>query len=211
MESLVVNPKDYEDWAAWLDCEVEDLWVYDKLILSRKLGYECGPVGTDVPRPGRYVVRPITNMLGMGKGATLEALNEDTDFLPTGYFWCEEFKGRHLSVDYIDGVQVLCVEGFLEEGNDLVKWKSWEQVKDQVSYPSILGKTFHHVNCEFIGDKLIEVHLRLNPDFINGYRVIFPVWEGESIVAPKGFKFIPAKDHTRQGFFVINETYSPKS
>ena len=200
---MCYNPEDFEDWAIWLKCDVEDLWIYDKLILSKKLGYKCGPVGTDVPEPGWYVVRPVVNMLGMGLGAELVELEEDTDSLSVGHFWCEIFQGRHLSVDYIDGVQSLCVEGTRKEEYLLSRWFNWHQVEDQIPYPSILGKIFHHVNCEFIGGKLIEAHLRLNPDFIDRPDIIYPVWEDESIEdVPDGFKFVEAKDHLRLGFFV---------
>ncbi len=200
-----MNPEDYEDWAAWLKCDIEDLWIYDKLILSKKLGYKCGPVGVDVPEPGWYVVRPITNMLGMGLGAELFELEEETDSLPVGQFWCEIFEGRHLSVDYIDGVQSLCVEGNRKEQYLLAKWYCWHKVDDQVPYPSVIGKTFRHVNCEFIGGKLIEVHLRLNPDFVDRPQRIFPVWEGDSTMAPAGHRFVEAKDYPRLGFHVPKE------
>jgi len=53
----------------WKTADPDDLWVMDKLILSRKLGYNCGPVGLDVPTPGYYIVRPCVNMLGLGLGA----------------------------------------------------------------------------------------------------------------------------------------------
>ncbi len=29
----------------WNHIHSEDLWVYNKLFLSRRLGYTCGPVG----------------------------------------------------------------------------------------------------------------------------------------------------------------------
>ena len=36
----------------WDKIKPDDLWIYDKLILSRKLGYLCGPAG---------VAPPVTN------------------------------------------------------------------------------------------------------------------------------------------------------
>ena len=49
----------------------------DKLILSRKLKYNCGPVGLDVPN-GWYIVRPCVNMLGLGLGAQKVWLEKET-------------------------------------------------------------------------------------------------------------------------------------
>jgi len=56
----------------WNHIHPNDLWVYNKLILSRVLGYNCGPVGTAVPKPDFYIVRPSMNLLGMGRFARIE-------------------------------------------------------------------------------------------------------------------------------------------
>ena len=50
----------------WRTIDPELIWVMDKLIVSRKLGYNCGPVGLDVPHPGFYIVRPCVNMGALG-------------------------------------------------------------------------------------------------------------------------------------------------
>ena len=84
----------------WKTIDPDDIWVLDKLILSRKLRYKCGPVGLDVPYPGFYIVRPCVNMIGLGLGAQKIWLDSDTTHLPVGHFWCEWFEGRHLSIDY---------------------------------------------------------------------------------------------------------------
>ena len=94
---------------AWKNADPEDLWIFDKLIVARKLGYSCGPAGTDVLSPDHYIVRPCVNIPGMGRGASIQWIEQDTDHLKDGHFWCELFKGRHISVDYKDGQQVLAV------------------------------------------------------------------------------------------------------
>jgi hypothetical protein len=66
------------------DIALDDLWCVDKLILSKKLGYNCGPAGMS-PTPGHYIVRPIMNLKMMSVGATIEYL--DSDSIPDGYFW----------------------------------------------------------------------------------------------------------------------------
>ena len=53
----------------WNTIDPEHIWVMDKLILSRKLGYSCGPTGMDVPKPNWYIVRPCINAMGLGLGA----------------------------------------------------------------------------------------------------------------------------------------------
>ena len=36
----------------WSLIPPENLWLTDKLLLSRHLGYDCGPTGVDVSIPG---------------------------------------------------------------------------------------------------------------------------------------------------------------
>lgn len=188
----------------WKTADPDELWVMDKLILSRKLGYVCGPVGQDVPRPNVYIVRPCVNMLGLGLGTRKMIIEKDTLSLPYGYFWCEFFKGRHLSVDYHYGRQVLCVEGF-KKNNTFTRWNKWVKTSDQVPFPKILDEFKYRewINCEFIGGKLIEVHFRKNSDFENGISEFIPVWKGQDIDPPKGYSFIEYPDiHGRIGAYV---------
>lgn len=189
----------------WKTAEPEDLWVCDKLILSRKLGYNCGPTGVDVPKPGWYVVRPCVNALGLGLGAQKVWLEKYTMHLPYGFFWCEWFEGRHLSVDYKHGKQFLCVEGYKSE-NTFTKWDKWIKTNDEIPLPKILNTfadRYIYMNCEFIGGKLIEVHFRYNEDFEEDITEFIPVWAGEEINPPSGFRYIDYPDvHGRVGAYV---------
>lgn len=189
----------------WQDIDPNDMWVLDKLILSRKLGYTCGPTGTPVPYPDHYIVRPCINPFGLGLGAQILFIDHSTDDLPPGHFWCEIFKGRHLSVDYHKGLQVLCVEGFKHE-DTLTRWDRWERVSDYVTRPKLLlpiMKKYEWVNCEFIGGKLIEAHLRKNVDFPEGRQEYIPVWDGMNEMPPKGYEYIEDPElHGRIGAWV---------
>jgi len=180
----------------WKSIDPDDIWLLDKLILSRKLGYECGPTGTSVNYPGSYIVRPCINAFGLGLGSQITFIDNETDHLPPGHFWCEIFQGRHLSVDYHKGLQVLCVQGF-KETNTLTKWDRWTRTKDYVPRPDIIKpflEKYEWVNCEFIGDKLIEVHLRPNPDFPGNRQEYIPVWDGMHEMPPKGYEYIEDPD-----------------
>jgi hypothetical protein len=189
----------------WRSIDPDLIWVMDKLIVSRKLGYNCGPVGLDVPHPGFYIVRPCVNMLGLGLGAKKMWLEKDTCDLPYGYFWCEWFEGRHLSVDYHYGEQRLCVEGHKSE-DTLTQWDEWIRTDDIVPLPKLLHSiSYPHkwINCEFIGGKLIEVHLRCNEDFNGDINHFIPVWEGQDTTAPEGYTYREYPDvHGRIGAFV---------
>ena len=189
----------------WQTVDPDDIWVMDKLILSRKLKYNCGPVGLDVPVPGFYIVRPCVNMMGLGLGAHKVWLDRCTLHLPIGYFWCEWFDGRHLSVDYQHGLQKLCVEGF-KNTDTFTQWTEWKRTEDYGARPEILKdlfKKYEWINCEFIGNKLIEVHFRHNEDFEGGIDHFIPVWLGQSTTPPDGYSYRDYSDvHGRIGAFI---------
>ena len=185
----------------WKSINPDHIWVLDKLILSKKLGYNCGPTGIDVPQPGWYIVRPCINAMGMGLGAQRIFIEKETMHLPLGYFWCEWFDGDHYSVDYLPeyGTKILTVKGTKESKEELVKWCKWEKVnhKKEHKIPNLLFPiilNYYRINLEYIGNKLIEVHFRENEDFKNSISEFIPVWEGQETTPPDGYKFINYED-----------------
>ena len=185
----------------WKSINPDHIWVLDKLILSKKLGYNCGPTGVDVPQPGWYIVRPCVNAMGMGLGAQRIFIEKETMHLPLGYFWCEWFDGDHYSVDYLPeyGTKILTVKGTKESKEELVKWDKWEKVnhKKEHKIPNLLFPiilNYYRINLEYIGNKLIEVHFRENEDFKNSISEFIPVWEGQETTPPDGYKFINYED-----------------
>ena len=197
--------REHAEDSVWKTIDPDDLWVLDKLILSRKLGYVSGPVGLDVPKPGYYIVRPCVNMLGLGLGAQRVYIEEETVNLPVGHFWCEWFMGRHLSIDYHWGEQVLAVEGF-KDYDTFTHWKIWQRVDDTIALPDILkdfANRYEYINCEYIDGQLIEVHLRRNEDFNANVNTFIPVWEGQSTTPPRGYTYRDYPDvHGRIGAFI---------
>ena len=183
----------------------KDLWVYNKLQLSRLLKYNCGPAGMKVHSSGLYIVRPSVNFMEMGKKSRISFLESSTEHLHPGEFWCEIFKGEHLSVDFRYGKPTLIVKGFKNAKNSLSRWNCWSKVERNVKFPSILndlvGK-YEVINCEFIGNNLIEVHFRPNSDFRHGNSIAIPVWNDELIYNYKNFKYIEDPDVDRMGFWI---------
>jgi len=164
----------------WNAIHHDDLWIYNKLQLSRVLGYKCGPIGTTVPRPDFYIVRPSINFLGMGRYAEIKWIENSTDHLYPSDFWCEIFKGDHLSVDFYNQESKLVVKGYKDDSDPLYKWKKWEKIDKNVEFPIILTKlkgNYDWINCEFIDGNLIEVHVRQNPDFRYDNQVAIPNWD----------------------------------
>tara|TARA_Y100001970_G_scaffold291415_1_gene428483 strand:- start:687 stop:1289 length:603 start_codon:yes stop_codon:yes gene_type:complete len=182
----------YYDTEVWPTLNNEDLWIYDKLILSRKLGYKCGPCGVPVPYPGYYIVRPIINLEGQGKGTEKLWIENDTWNLNFGYFWQEMFIGRHLSIDYHKGSQIRCTEGFREQ-DSFIHFTRWIKVNEQPKLPTVvqhITTQYDDVNIEMIGGNVIECHLRKNKDFDDDAVEIIPVWEGYATICPPGFIYV---------------------
>lgn len=183
----------------------DDLWVYNKLFLSKKLGYLCGPTGVIVPKKGPYVVRPSFNLLGMGRYARIETLISTTDHLHPSEFWCEIFKGDHLSVDFYKKKSKLVVKGERDESDPLYKWKKWTKIDKEILFPSILENlkgSYDWINCEFIGNRLIEVHFRQNHDFSYENSVAIPIWEDQKIDEPDHYRYVRDDDYLRKGFLI---------
>ena len=202
----MVNLNSQED-TAWTNTDTEDLWIYDKLILSKKMGYVCGPTGVDVPEDGFYIVRPVTNIVGLGIGAYEQCLTVEgwTDHLQPGTFWSEIFEGDHLSIDYEWGQPILNIQGF-RYPESFVRWKKWIKVEQTVELPDILkpiANKYQFMNCEYIGGKLIEVHLRKNPDFDFDNVEFIPVWEGQDTTPPEGYRYVECPEYNQRiGAFV---------
>jgi len=202
----VVELNSQED-TAWTNTDTEDLWIYDKLILSKKMGYVCGPTGVDVPEDGFYIVRPVTNIVGLGIGAYEQYLTVEgwTDHLQPGTFWSEIFEGDHLSIDYEWGEPILNIQGF-RYPESFVRWKKWIKVEQTVELPDILkpiAKKYQFMNCEYIGGKLIEVHLRKNPDFDFNNVEFIPVWQGQDTTPPEGYRYVECPEYNQRiGAFV---------
>lgn len=189
----------------WDKIHQKDLWIYNKLDLSRRSGYLCGPAGVDVPYSGSYIVRPTINFCGMGRFSRVEYLEKSTDHLHPAEFWCEIFSGDHISVDFHQKNPKLVVKGYKNPKNPPYKWNSWVKIDKFIDFPSILtnleGK-YPVINCEFIGSNLIEVQIRKNLDFRWGNSIAIPVWKGENIKILPGFTFIRDEDYERTGFLV---------
>lgn len=191
----------------WIQIDPNDLWIYDKLILAKKLGHLAGPAGIPVPAPNFYIVRPITNLRMMSRGAGKIWLTPETcDLVPDGYFWSECFEGRHISIDYNYGNQTLAVEGF-RNGDRLDRFCRWKKIEYRYNLPDCLvsiAQKYEWLNIEMIGEKIIEVHTRFNDDFANhSGNEIIPVWNDKPFYKPHNAEWYPSAYGDRLGFWVL--------
>jgi hypothetical protein len=175
------------DCDVWKFIDGEDAWVYDKLILSKRLGYHCGPAGVAPETSGNYIVRPISNYRMMGRGSSIMHIDAGHDIIPDGYFWCDVFTGRHLTFDYHYGTQCLAAEGF-KDSTRTDRFSSWKKTADVFELPELLqsiAKKYEWLNVEVIDNNIVEVHLRYNDDF-SGHDAdeIIPIWKEDFYDSP---------------------------
>ena len=146
----------------------------------------------------------------MGRGAQRLWLEPGDDHsVPDGYFWSEVLEGPHMSVDYHWGQQHLTVQGFRDDPAKLDRFSRWCKIDLDRPLPGMLHDLKYYqewINVEYIGNRVIEVHLRYNDDFANhDADEIIPVWRGESMITPEGWAWYHSPAGDRLGFWIKNK------
>jgi len=211
---LDTNNTDARDTDVYYKAPPRYRWVFNKLAICERFGHLCAPAGIGVPRSGYYCIRPITNLMGMGIGSHKQWLEKGESIYRAGYFWCEWFRGRHLSVDYYKGYASSAYEGFKEK-NTTWKFNRWSRV--DINIPSVIPNELSDLmmfsdwlNVEWIGNKVIEVHIRPTHWIEKKYDEYIVEWEGDNLdLSEDGYEFIPSEDSsvkTRLGFWVKNNS-----
>ena len=173
-------------------------WVYDKLALYQKLGYNCGPAGTFPEYEGEYFAKPIMNLYGEGVGAC-KVYYDGTQFLykdvpvslPPGYLWMDYYDGDVVSVDVSLDMysQLEVVNAFALDKNG-----TWRRHKDTVEmhdkFKPALVAMLHQVsiiNLLHVDDILVDVHLQpseLTQRFRGGIKGLTPLYGDVSADTP---------------------------
>ena len=206
-----------DDYDAWKLYPNHHLW-FNKLCLAERLGYKCGPAGIPTPKLDEYIIRPIYNLRGMALGAYVDEIHPlKQDTIPPGYFWCEKFEGVHRTIDYKFSPQKppfwKKLYSFIGHKESLTRFSRWEKDDFDLNLPQFFTDLADvgHINIETIGDKIIEVHLRPNPDPVE-YDEFIPVWNDKNLIEGKiseGYRWVKATDDAdgqlelpRSGFLV---------
>lgn len=197
------------DCDAWKAYPEHRHW-FNKLWLATIMGYRCGPCGVAPDVTGEYCVRPIYNLCGMGVGAQLKVISAgDTTQVPPGYFWTEWFDGVHKTVDYVwDDNRwrpTNCWIG-INKPENLSRFVRWDKTNECMPAPLYMNtlSDVEHINIEFIGSKVVEVHLRGSTD--PKATAFVPIWEDQADEIEKfeslGYEFIDDYDDA-DGFLEI--------
>jgi len=195
---------------------------FNKLDLSLRLGYECGPCGLAPSKTAQYVVRPIYNLSGMSAGARYQTIESgDAGSVEPGYFWCERFVGPHVSVNYESNGAYWFQTGAWtghRSKNSTSRFEAWTTNRNIFRLPELFNTLLDvtHLNVEYIDKHIIEVHLRKSSD--PECEVLIPVWADDTpekinrLVAA-GFNYFAREDDadgfltTQRKGFLTHESY----
>jgi hypothetical protein len=198
-----------EDSDAWL-WYPEQRWVYDKIAVARSQGLDAAPHGVPPPRFPVFS-KPITNLKGMGIGSrVVRSEAEYEQVLTAGYMWMTLLAGRHVSSD------VVVVDGEPRWWRHVTGEPAGEGTFDYWTIhaarePGIedycgawIGRHLAGytgvLNIETIGERMIEVHLRMSdqwPD-LNG-----PGWVDAVVRLYGEHRWEFADQDRRDGYSVV--------
>lgn len=205
-----------EDDEIFPEIKNELTWIYNKLSLSLVQGI---PATTDnnypIDRHKKYIVRPIINLNGMGRGAII--LHGDDIMaghrIPDGYFLQPYLDGDVETIDFHLGNSVCRVIG--SRRDDEISFDKWSKVDNRKLniHPDIKNviDKFEIFNIELIHDNtsgldiVIDAHpSRWNPDFNNkdGATELTVVRDFEDLKKGDGKVFYYDHEYNRIGFFV---------
>lgn len=211
---------DVEAWKQYPD----QRWVFNKLEVALRFGYDAGPASIPITKPNNYIVRPIYNLFGMGAGARKKFLDPDLHneeitthckHIPPGYFWCEYFEGDHYSVDYRKEngkwVPFSAMIGMHQSTTNLIRFSYWEVVNPPpYELPDFLHELeTDYLNLEMKNEKIFEVHLRSGNEHVWNLPInsrLYTAWADQDTSTLEHLPFIEDcdgyLDNVRTGFYV---------
>lgn len=161
---------DFDDETAWLTYPQHN-WVYNKLLLYQKLGYEVAPHGV-TPRRFPVISKPIVNIWGLGLGVERWCSAADVKY-QAGYLWMTEFTGDWMSYDLDFDTGTVWQATAQCDKIWQARPSAWHVKKSRFEdLPKKLIQDLEkiqipvkQINLETLGGNIIEVHLRWSFEF----------------------------------------------
>ena len=203
---VFVPTEDGDAWSWYPDYR----WIYNKLSIAESQGLECAPHGLD-PTSFPVFSKPIYNLRGMGAGShALRSMKEYKRLECPGYFWMTMLEGEHVSSDIavVNGepqwwrhaTGIALGDGAFDYW--VVHAADNPQVQDYCGAwvrKHLAGYT-GMVNCETIGGRIIEVHLRFSDQFPDLYG---DRWVQALVRLYTGKRWVFDDSHRREGYSVV--------
>lgn len=161
-KSLKISSNDFESYEMFPKYKK----LYNKKYIAESQHLLCGDQINDENIDFPVIVRPVTNLYGMGLGAYY--LYEKKQIKKTD-FWCEILKGLHISVDiFYNSFGINGYIAFYGKSDELFTFSYWEYLPNYKLPNNIINWIHNNLrdyngvfNIEIIGDKIIECHLRM--------------------------------------------------
>ena len=181
---MITLPPYVYDVQTYPKLPIKHRWVYNKLVVAEKLGHNAGPTGTFPTAHGRFCLRPMQNIHGMGVGGwwDVDYVGDGIAMLRPGFFWCEWFEGEHSFSEYINDVFVGGLAGTTTESGLL----EFHTMPVGFDLEPIFRGISRYLLVERIGGRVIEaaMHLMANnarPSVIADYKRFDPKYEPQDI------------------------------
>ncbi len=204
---LVAPPYAY-DYQIYPAVDLADRPLLNKLHLAELLGYACGPVGVSPP-DGRYCLRPMNSVRGMGAGGFFDVTVNAAalQFMPLlpGYFWCEWFDGEHRVTHYVNDVAVHSSASPTTAGKMSTRGTTkFGTLTHVVALPAFLQAKSRYLIVESLDDKIIDVAFRsiggnARQELIDDYKAVDPAYDPQDII-------LGNNDYVEEAFSVVDET-----
>ena len=158
---MIILPPYEKERTTYHKLPAKDRWIFNKLEICERFGYEpYGPCGTVMPA-GTYCIRPIINLLGMAHGGFFKKIvKEGGSVNMSGYVWTQWETGTRTWVEYINDE--------VSSANVQISWNEQMQVelfKEQPAHeakpmPDILKGISRYMLIEYLGDVVIDISPR---------------------------------------------------
>tara|TARA_B100000963_G_scaffold323806_1_gene308878 strand:- start:1609 stop:2466 length:858 start_codon:yes stop_codon:yes gene_type:complete len=141
--------------------------LYNKKYIADSQNISNGD-NTIIPNKFPIIVRPKVNLYGMGKDAYFIENLYNFNISPK-FFWCEVFRGDHISVDiFFNNNEIQEYIAFRGKQGKLFTFEYWEYLRNYKISSKIKKWIYNNLNSfcgvfnmELINDNIIECHLRM--------------------------------------------------
>lgn len=155
---MIVLPPYIRDQVTYNQVPKKDRWIFNKLEICERFGYEpYGPCGALMPA-GTYCIRPIINLRGMGQGGfSKKTVREGAAINKPGYVWTQWETGMRSWVEYVnDEISSALKQVGWDEHMQLERYV--EQPRDKAhQLPDILKGISRYMLVEYLGDTVIDI------------------------------------------------------
>lgn len=176
---MIIEPPYVPEWMVYDKVPHDQRWIFNKIELGHRLGYQCDPIGLRMPA-GSYCIRPPINIRGMATGGFKKVTLDRPGFI-NGYHgmcvtpWNDGPRSWHQYVndEWHNGQREVNKENGIEH---------YEQTITGPRLPPALCGISRYMLVERLGNMVIDVGPRhmleeMRDSIVADYRKFNPSYE----------------------------------